>query len=276
MKFISHAGMPSQLSPNARWFACGDNAVLLRRGHTGLEQLPTWAQLSEAGLEPEEAQLVGTLDGEHCMTISWGRREIPAAFEMVGLRSLWARFEPELFAIAGRANHIAHFAQTHRFCGGCGTRTERAPDERAFRCPSCSQVSYPRISPAIITLVRRGDEALLASNAKFGGAFFSTLAGFADIGESLEEALAREVFEEVGINVGNVRYFGSQPWPFPNSLMVGFTAEYESGEIVVDGKEISEARFFRVDTLPKIPPKLSIARSLIDAWVRDVTGREAP
>ena len=137
-------------------------------------------------------------------------------------------------------------------------------------CPSCGLAVYPRISPAIITLVRKGDLALLASNAKFPGAFYSTLAGFAEIGESLEETLVREVREEVGIVVKDVRYFGSQPWPFPNSLMIAFTAEWESGEIAIDPSELSDAKWFRADELPMIPPPVSIARRLIDAWVTGV------
>jgi NAD+ diphosphatase len=132
---------------------------------------------------------------------------------------------------------------------------------------------YPRISPAIITLVRKGDLALLASNAKFPGAFYSTLAGFAEIGESLEETLIREVHEEAGVKVNHVRYFGSQPWPFPNSLMIAFTAEHESGEIKIDPNELSDAKWYSIAELPMIPPPLSIARQLINAWIADVSAK---
>lgn len=142
-----------------------------------------------------------------------------------------------------------------------------------MRCPSCGLTAYPRISPAIIVLVRRGDEALLARNAQFPGSFYSTLAGFSEIGETLEETLVREVKEEVGVTVTNARYFGSQPWPFPHSLMIGFNADWDHGDIEVDGKEIADAQWFDIENLPKIPPPLSIARRLIDAWVEDVRGR---
>ena len=136
-----------------------------------------------------------------------------------------------------------------------------------MKCPKCALVFYPRISPAIIVLVRRGEEALLARGASFPAAFYSTLAGFSEIGESLEETLVREVREEVGVEVGDVRYFGSQPWPFPDSLMIGFTAEWRSGEIRV-GEEIVDAKFFRRDEpLPMLPPGVSIARRLIDTWL---------
>lgn len=234
-----------------------------------MEELP---ELDRAG-----AQLVGLLEGVPCLSLQWPRaRAAPPGFELVGLRGLWARLDETLFGIAGRANQLAHFASTHRFCGRCGSPTSSDPAERAFRCQGCALVNYPRISPAIITLVRRGEEALLANSGRFPVAFFSTLAGFSEVGESLEETLVREVHEEVGVRVANVRYFGSQPWPFPHSLMIGFTADWVSGEVVPDGKEIKEARFFRADALPRIPPRASIARRLIDAWVREVTGHDTP
>jgi NAD+ diphosphatase len=133
-------------------------------------------------------------------------------------------------------------------------------------------MSYPRISPAVIVLVRKDDEALLARNARFPLPFYSTLAGFVEIGESLEQTVAREIREEAGIEVKDVRYFGSQPWPFPHSLMVGFTARWAGGELRADEREILDARWWRADALPQVPPPLSIARRLIDAWVDEVTG----
>jgi NAD+ diphosphatase len=140
--------------------------------------------------------------------------------------------------------------------------------ELARRCPRCKVALYPRLSPAIIVLVERGETALLGRNARFPGVMYSTLAGFVEAGETLEEAVAREVREESGIEVRDVRYYGSQPWPFPDSLMIGFTAQYASGEITPDPAEISDAGWFAADALPPVPPRLSIARQLIDAWVR--------
>jgi NAD+ diphosphatase len=179
------------------------------------------------------------------------------------------------FGLAGRAMHVIDWATTNRFCGRCGTATVLSTKERSMTCPACGLSAYPRIAPAIIVLVRRGDQALLARNAKFPGAFYSTLAGFSDIGESLEETLAREVREEVGIEVRDIRYFGSQPWPFPHSLMIGFTAQWASGEIRVDGEEIADAQWFSWSELPPIPPPISIARRLIDAWVEELRGRRS-
>src|SRR5262249_6174054 len=153
-----------------------------------------------------------------------------ATFE--GLRALYGRLSDEHYAIAGRAAQILVWDQTHRFCGRCGEPTVHAPTERAKLCPSCGLLSFPRLSPAVIMLVRRGaDEFLLARNRAFADGFFSVLAGFVEPGESLEEAVAREVEEEVGLEVDSIRYFGSQPWPFPHQLMIGFVARYASGEI---------------------------------------------
>jgi NAD+ diphosphatase len=139
--------------------------------------------------------------------------------------------------------------------------------ERAKKCPLCGLVNYPRIAPAVIVLVTRGDEVLLARANNFPAAFYSTLAGFVEPGETLEEAVRREVGEEVGITLDNIKYFGSQPWPYPHSLMIGFTADYAGGDIQVDGRELSDAAWFTRDNMPQIPPKLSIARSLIESYL---------
>jgi NAD+ diphosphatase len=277
LQFLPQIVVPAVLPPRVYWFACGENEVLLRREGAGVAQLPSTDEVKRLGLELHEPQMLGLLDGVPCLATSWPRgAAVEDAFELVGLRALWSRLDETLFGIAGRANQLAHFGLTHRFCGRCGERTAPDGKERSVRCAACGLTSYPRISPAIITLVRRGDEALLANSGKFPIPFFSTLAGFSEVGESLEETLRREVREEVGLRVENVKYFGSQPWPFPHSLMIGFTATSAEGEIKVDGVEIKEARFFRADALPRIPPKISIARRLIDAWVHEVTGHDAP
>jgi NAD+ diphosphatase len=189
------------------------------------------------------------------------------------LRSLYESLDPATFAAAGRAAHVIDWASTSRFCGRCGTANERDSGERAMKCPRCGLVAYPRIAPAVIVLVRRGEEALLARGARFPLPFYSTLAGFSEIGESLEETLAREVREEVGVEIANVQYFGSQPWPFPHSLMIGFFADWAGGDIRIDENEIVDARWFRRDELPLIPPGLSIARKMIDAWVAHAGGQ---
>jgi NAD+ diphosphatase len=193
----------------------------------------------------------------------------PAETAFEGLRALYGRMPDEYFSIAGRAVQILLWDNTHRFCGRCGQATVNAPAERAKLCPRCGLLSFPRLSPAVIMLVRRSaDELLLARNRSFAEGFFSVLAGFVEPGESLEEAVAREVREEVGLEVADIRYFGSQPWPFPHSLMIGFTATYASGEIHPQEDEIVEAAWFsRGGQLPRLPGKLSIARRLIDSFL---------
>jgi len=213
--------------------------------------------------------------GMHAEVACWGvdvpAGQDPAYGADIDLYSLFGRVSQEEWSIAGRAVQIIEWARTHQFCGRCGIATEMAQNERAYICPSCRLMQFPRLSPAIITLVTRGEgdeeEALLARGVNFQGPMFSCLAGFVEAGESLEQCVAREVFEEVAVNVDNVRYVASQPWPFPNSLMLGFRAQWVSGEINCDTTEIAEADWFRRDKLPSIPPGISIARRLIDDWL---------
>ncbi|HEY8090819.1 MAG TPA: NAD(+) diphosphatase [Polyangiaceae bacterium] len=196
-----------------------------------------------------------------------GDRELPDGMVVLGLREAFSAFGQDGFMAAGLATQLVEWRTTHRFCGRCATPTERSTSERAVKCPACGLVAFPRIAPAVIVLVRRGEEALLARGARFPLPFYSTLAGFVEVGETLEDTVAREIREEVGVEVRSPRYFGSQPWPFPHSLMVGFTADWASGEIHCDPAEIVDAHWFQRDALPQIPPPLSIARRLIDAWL---------
>ena len=213
--------------------------------------------------------------GMHGSVAVWGidvpHGQDPAYGAETDLYSLFGRVSETDWAVAGRAVQIVEWARTHRFCGRCGEKTRLADNERAFVCPSCRLMNFPRLSPAIITLVTRGEgddeEALLARGANFQVPLYSCLAGFVEPGENLEQAVAREVFEEVGITVRDVAYVASQPWPFPNSLMLGFTARYGSGDLVLDEKEILDAKWYRRDELPMIPGSISIARRLIDMWM---------
>lgn len=164
-----------------------------------------------------------------------------------------------------QASQLLEWVRTHRWCGACGVPTVRVPGERAMQCPRCGLRNYPRISPAMMVLVTRGHELLLASNVNFPPGRYSALAGFLEAGESVEAAIHREVAEEVGIQVHRPRYFGSQSWPFPHSLMIAFTAEWLAGDIHVDPTEIRDARWFTPDTLPDLPPaNVSISRALVE------------
>ena len=191
----------------------------------------------------------------------------PRGMEFSAVRELYGRVPDNELALASLAVRIIDFDRTTRYCGKCGSMTIPSKTERARRCPSCELVEYPRISPAIIVLIRRGDQILLARSPRFPPGMFSVIAGFVEPGEDLDHAIHREVREETGIAVGNIRYFGSEPWPFPHSLMIGFTADYAGGEIVVDAHEIESAFWFDRENLPRIPERMSIGRALIDWWV---------
>jgi NAD+ diphosphatase len=205
---------------------------------------------------------LGVLDGRAC----WAVDAEPLGG--VPLMGLWGQVDELVWTIAGRAVQLVEWNRTHRYCGRCGTGTELATGERAMRCPACGLLAFPRLAPAIITLVERDDgHALLARGKAFPIPMYSCLAGFVEPGETLEQAVHREVGEEVGVTLGDVRYWGSQPWPFPHSLMIGFNAQWAGGDIVLDEREIVDAQWYAPDDLPVIPPGLSIARRLIDDWV---------
>ncbi|MEO5695156.1 MAG: NAD(+) diphosphatase [Usitatibacter sp.] len=210
---------------------------------------------------------VGIWDGRYCRA-AWVPKgtDAPAGHMFKGLRSLFTRLGEPTLAVAGRAFQIADWARSNRFCGSCGKPMARAAGERAMKC-ECGHVAYPRISPAMMVLVKKGPAILLARNiAVPAGGRMSALAGFIEPGESIEECIHREVREEVGVEVKDIRYFASQSWPYPNSLMIAFTTEYAGGDIVCDPNEIAEARWFGPgDKLPELSPGQSISRSLIDA-----------
>lgn len=223
-----------------------------------------------------DTHFLGTLAGRHCWAIDADGTEDDVAFELdfgpspgfADLMALHGSVDEPSWVLAGRAVQVVEWGRTHRFCGRCGAPTMEANGERARRCPSCGLTAFPRLAPAIITLVERDDgRALLGRNARWPTSMYSCLAGFVEPGETLEEAVRREVHEEVGVVVGELRYRRSQPWPFPHSLMIGFNARYESGDIRCDPEEIADARWFAPDELPSMPGPVSIARWLIDDWI---------
>lgn len=223
--------------------------------------------LPSTGATPDETL---PADGPGEVGLVFGQVEAPVGgAEALGLRSLFDRTSPALYGIAARAVPMAEWRRTNRHCGVCATALARDPVERAMVCPACGHRVYPRINPVVIVRVTRGDELLLARRAVSPTGFFSVIAGFVEAGESLEETLVREVREEVGIAVRNIRYFHSQPWSFPNNLMVAFTADYAGGEVRPDGVEMSEAGWFRRNALPTLPGPVSIARRMIDAWLAE-------
>ena len=195
----------------------------------------------------------------------------PAGYEFNTLWSFLNQVEQPVFYLVGRAKQIVEWYRNHHFCGQCGKVTESSNFDRSRKCLSCKQMFYPRLSPSIIVLVNKGEDILLAKNANSRTNFYSTLAGFVEPGESIEETVHREVMEEVGIRVKNLKYFTSQSWPFPNSLMLGFHAEYESGDIVLQPDEIADAQWFHYTDLPHRPTMVAISGWLINDFIRRVS-----
>lgn len=211
--------------------------------------------------------------------LSWAEvapeMEAPPGMAFVSRRSLWGRLDERLFFLSGKAFHLMDWHRLNRFCGRCGNRLADHPKEKALACAACGNLVFPVIAPAVIVAVERDGKILLGRSPHFPPGRYSVLAGFVEAGESLEATIAREIREEVGIEVQDIRYFGSQPWPFPRSLMVGFKARWKSGAIAIDGEEIVDARWFGPEELPDFPPSFSIARKLVEDYLKskDAEGR---
>ena len=187
-------------------------------------------------------------------------------YEMCGLRKSFYYLPTDLYLKAGKCHELIYWDQNTKYCGVCGFPMKMHTDI-SKRCPNCGKEAWPTVATAIIVLIHRGDEVLLVHARNFKGNFYGLVAGFVETGETLEEAVHREVMEETGLTITNLRYFGSQPWPYPSGLMVGFTADYVSGDIHLQREELSRGAWFTKDNLPEIPEKLSIARQILDDWL---------
>ncbi|MDK9706493.1 MAG: NAD(+) diphosphatase [Desulforhopalus sp.] len=269
LKHAFIAGAVPHLGASACWFIFARNKLLVeltdRRPPAISPRGP-----EEFGLKPVFSRYLGSYAGADCFVATLDNEAIaPPNMEFRDLRSLFGELDEDIFCLAGRAIQIIHWHREHQFCGKCGTPMVDKQTELARHCPNCIFVSYPRLSPAVIMSVIRGDRILLARSPRFSAGMYSTLAGFVEPGETLEEAVYREVFEEVGVFVDNIRYVASQPWPFPHSLMIGFATTYKSGDIHVDNKEIEDAGWFSAADLPVLPSKISISRLLIDNFLKD-------
>ena len=254
------------------WFVFCSNRLLVRTDDNSLS-IPLISDPEKLNLSLISTEYLGTLEGRPCYSAETAPdTEAPQGTTFQDLRSLYGAVDEDIYLLAGRALQIVAWDQTHQYCGRCGHKTIDLKDERARKCPACGFMSFPRLSPAVITAVLKDNQILLTRYASFRGHMHTIIAGFVEPGETLEECLRREVMEEAGIKVKNIKYFSSQPWPFPNSLMIGFTAEYESGEIIVDGKEIAEAGWYDAAHIPEVPGKLSIAREIIDWFIEHYSG----
>lgn len=272
--FVTRLAPPPGERGQALWFVFqGDRLVVRAVGQRAEALYPS----DVSGLNPIRTLYLGYLQPADGAQIDCYAAEIsndsalPDGLLADGLRGIYPLVSETVFAVASRAVQLLAWDRTSLFCGQCGAPTAGEPHERAKRCPSCGLTVYPRLSPAIIIAVVRKSggraELLLARNHRFPPGRYSVLAGYVEPGETLEECARREVCEEVGIAITNMRYFGSQPWPFPNSLMLAFTAEYAGGEIRLEETEIAEAGWFAADGLPGLPPRMSVARRLIDWFV---------
>ncbi len=228
--------------------------------------LPSMQDISLLNLKTTTVQYSGSQNGNTYYAANLCEKDQYNGFSYKKLRQLSGHIADDCFEMTYRAFHIMNWLKTNKFCGCCGnvTQVTQAPQELAVQCPACGHIVYPRISPAIIVAVVNDDKILLARSSRFPAGRYSVIAGFVEPGETLENCVRRELQEEVGIEVDNIEYFGNQPWPFPDSLMIAFTAEYSSGEITIDNDEIVAADWFSSDALPSIPPKGSIARQLIE------------
>jgi NAD+ diphosphatase len=265
--FLAALHPPAGAAGPALWFAIRGRELLVR-AQGGIEPLEA---LEALGLEPRGTHYLGSLGVLHCWSVELPPdAEPPPGMAFRDLRQLYGVLDTSLHAVAARAVQIVEWDRTHRFCGACGAPTAAHPSERSRVCTACGLAHFPRIAPAVIVAVSKGDEILLGRSAHFPPGIYSVLAGFVEPGESLEQAVFREVLEETGIQVEEVRYFGSQPWPFPHSLMLGFTARYRAGELRADGVELVDARWFHRDDMPMLFP----GNASISQWlIRDFLGR---
>lgn len=246
----------------ACWFIFFDEKLLIDPENE--LKLPFTDSLKEFSILPIRKHYLGTHNSHDCYVVEVASEtNTPEGMAFEDLKLLYDVLDEDIFILAGRAIQIITWDKNHEFCGKCGAPTVKWEYENAKKCPECGHMDFPRLSPAIITAIVKDDKLLMAKHSYGLQDRYSLIAGFVEPGETIEEAVNRETEEEVGIKVKNLKYFGSQSWPFPHSLMLGFTAEYESGEIQVDGKEILDAKWFSAEEIPPPPSKMSIGSELI-------------
>jgi NAD+ diphosphatase len=250
----------------AYWFIFNRDKMLINLKSN--PKIPFTNKLDYINITPLRKQYIGTLEEHPCFSVEVAHdTDAPHEMAFMDLRSLYGILEEDLFLLAGRAIQIVNWDKNHQFCGKCSAPTKTMDDELAKICTECGFISHTRLSPAVITAIVKDDKILMAKHSYGIKNRYGLIAGFLEAGETLEEGVEREVMEEVGLKVKDIKYFGNQPWPFPNSLMIGFTANYDEGEIEVDGKEIVDAKWFEVDEVPKPPSRMSIASELIEWYI---------
>jgi NAD+ diphosphatase len=265
---IRRSVMTEKLDETSLMFCIKDGLLLIYKDKSK-NSLPSLREVSDLTGNLSDWLYLGEKDGMPCYCIGVDEGiTVPDAFEFCDIRQLYSVLELELWQLAGYARHIVDWDRNFTYCGRCGRETSYMKNERAKVCDECGLINYPRISPAIIVAVVRDGKILLAQGTRFRLPFYSVLAGFVEPAENLEECIIREIREEVGIEIENIRYFSSQPWPFPDSLMIAFFADHKSGEIVIDPSELIDAGWFAPDNLPEVPPEGSVARKMINEFIR--------
>jgi len=270
MTFVKELHEPPKQTSKSYWFVFFGTKLLVCCGDKNRYTIPRFETPDRMGISCVRTQYLGKYNDICCFSAEVTDEIIlPKNMDFCNLVGIFSMINSDLIRIAFYAIQLVAWERDFQFCGRCGSKTTNMENERAKICKKCNLISYPRQSPAIIVAITRGDKLLLARSKRFKPSdMYSVLAGFVDPGESFEECVRREIREEVRIEVKNIQYFGSQSWPFPDSLMVGFTAEYKSGEISIDNDELVEAGWFSVSELPRIPRKISIARQLIDWFIK--------
>ncbi|MBF9017098.1 MULTISPECIES: NAD(+) diphosphatase [unclassified Oceanispirochaeta] len=267
MKFI-----PGLESAETSGFGCyiifSENERSIAVNQRGIPFLDSSPEINDTTDKAADKLFIGTVDCKNCTVLSFKEKiDLPSALEWTEFITVFRAMDGERQFPLSQAKQLLEWSRTHRFCGACAARTVKSETENAYHCPDCKEAWYPVIAPAVITRITRGDEILLAHNVNFPEGLYSHVAGFVDPGENLEQTVRREVMEEVGLEVENLRFFDSQSWPMPHSLMLAFTAECTDPDAVPipDGKEIDDAKWFTRETMPEIPSTGSIAgRMLMD------------
>ena len=265
--FTYHPAVVSGVSDHqGLWIYFHDGQVLMPSNSEGSQE-PPWTYESYAE-HVDKSMLLGKINGVDCQAAQL--KDIPENWMALGLRDYLMTSPEEEFKVINAAYQLLFWLNTQNYCSRCGTKLEFNDNDRCLTCPACGYRSYPKISPCVIVLIKRGREILLAQSHRFKQKMYSCLAGFIECGESAEEAVQREVAEEVSLKVKDITYYASQAWPFPHQLMLGYIANYDSGELKIDTEELFDAAWFDIDNLPNIPPHQTIARHLIESAIEQI------
>jgi len=266
--FIKGFDLPKQIANNSFVFLFSNGNLVVKKVNEKI-LIPSYSDVKKYNLFENGFGYLGKLKTTDCY-YAYSENELKNNdYESLNLRFVYGYVSDDIFEVALYASHIANWDKNSQFCGKCGNTTIHLKEEKAKKCTHCGLLNYPKISPAVIVAITKDDKLLLATNKRFKSGIYSILAGFVEPGESLEECIHREIKEEVNIEIKNIKYFGSQPWPFPDSLMIGYFAEYKSGEIQPDDDELEDAGWYRKDKLPKLPLKFSIAGKMIDKFIKE-------